>query len=252
MMNRVTSILILALVLFSIVACGPLNESPLPVLVVRGGHYYDTPEFEEMCLSLKGVSCDLVLTDHFEKMTVEEIDQEYSAILFLNQNKKYTTAEVHRKQYLDLAKRGVGMVFLQFTLSSQPEWDAYHDLVGGKWFLKQFEENAALHSTYFTDLTVDLKVLDPDHPVMEGLVDFTMTDAFYGNIYIDPSVHPLLGTDHPDLSKTIAWAHSYENSKIVYVMPGFTKNAYQNPSYKKLISNALKYVGSGDSANRHS
>ena len=213
-------------------------------MVVRGGHYYDTPQFEEMCLSLKGITSDLALTDHFEKMTAEEIDQKYDAILFLNQNKKYTTADKHRKQYMDLANLGVGMVFLQFTLSSQPEWDAYHDLVGGKWFLKSFEKNEKLHSTYLTDLTVNIKVLDTNHPVTEGLEDFTMTDAFYGNIHIDPSVHPLLGSDNPDLSPTIAWAHKYDNSKVVYVMPGFTKKAYGNSSYQKLITNALNYVAS--------
>ena len=71
-----------------------------------------------------------------------------------------------------------------------------------------------------------------------------MTDAFYGNIHIAPSVHPLLGSDNPDLSPTIAWAHKYDNSKVVYVMPGFTKKAYGNSSYQKLITNALNYVAS--------
>ncbi len=61
-------------------------------------------------------------------------------------------------------------------------------------------------------------------------------------IYIDASVHPLLGTDHPDIASTIAWAHEYRNSKVIYVMPGFTKGAYENPSYERLIANALKYV----------
>lgn len=245
MIKRLTTcVLIMAFAICSLTSCSQTNQPDLSVLVVRGGHYYDTPQFEEMCLSLKGITSDLALTDHFEKMTAEEIDQKYDAILFLNQNKKYTTADKHRKQYMDLANLGVGMVFLQFTLSSQPEWDAYHDLVGGKWFLKSFEKNEKLHSTYLTDLTVNIKVLDTNHPVTEGLEDFTMTDAFYGNIHIDPSVHPLLGSDNPDLSPTIAWAHKYDNSKVVYVMPGFTKKAYGNSSYQKLITNALNYVAS--------
>ena len=143
---------------------------------------------------------------------------------------------------MDLAKLGVGMVFLQFTLSSQPEWDEYHDLVGGKWFLKNYTEDPELHSTYFTDLTVNIKILDTKHPVTKGLKDFTMTDAFYGNIYIDPTVHPLLGSDNPDLAPALAWAHSYDQSKVIYINPGFTKKAYENESYQRLIENALRYV----------
>ncbi|MEM1297325.1 MAG: ThuA domain-containing protein [Verrucomicrobiota bacterium] len=214
----------------------------LPVLVVRGGHHYDTPEFEDMCLDLNGVEADLVLTAHLQQMSAEEIEEQYGAILFLNQNKYYPTAPKHRKQYMDLAERGVGMVFLQFTLSSQPEWDEFHDLVGGKWFLKNYTEDPKRHSTYFKDLTLDIEVLDREHPVTQGLEDFTLTDAFYGNIHIAPGVHPLLGTKHPDISPTIAWTHRYKNSEVVYLMPGFTKGAYQNESYIKLIENALGFV----------
>ncbi len=155
----------------------------VPVLVVRGGHSYDTPDFENMCLRLNGIKSDLVLTEHMEKMSVSEIDQKYDAILFLNQNKHYRTSNKNRKQYMDLTERGVGMVFLQFTLSSQPEWDEFHDLVGGKWFLKNYTKDPKLHSTYFTEMTLDIEVLDQRHPVTEGIVDFTMTDAYYGNIY---------------------------------------------------------------------
>jgi len=53
-----------------------------------------------------------------EKMPASEIDQRYGAILFLNQIKHYPTSAKNRKQYMDLANLGVGMVFLHFTLSS--------------------------------------------------------------------------------------------------------------------------------------
>lgn len=196
-----------------------------------------------MCLGLKGIQVDLVLTAHMQAMSAEEIDQRYDAILFLNQNKYYPTSPKNRKQYMTLANRGVGMVFLQFTLSSQPEWDEFHDLVGGKWFLKHYTEDPKLHSTYFTDMTLDIQVLDTDHPVTDDLNDFTMNDAYYGNIFMDPSVHPLLGTEHPDIAPVIAWTHTYANSRVVYIMPGFTKGAYQNKSYIRLIENALGFVG---------
>lgn len=220
------------------------EESKSSVLVVRGGHPYDTPEFEEMCLDLEGIKSDLVLTAHFNQMKVAEIKENYDAILFLNQNKQYPEPERNRKKYMDLADEGVGMVFLHFTLSSQPEWDEYHDLVGGKWFLKSFTEDKSLHSTYFPDMTLEIKVLDSEHPVTEGLMDFTMTDTYYGNIYMSPSVHSLLGADNPDVSSTIAWTHQYKNSKVVYIMPGYSKKAFEHPSYRKLVSNALRFVGS--------
>ena len=230
----------LSFLVISSTAC--LRAADFSVLVVRGGHAYDTPAFEEMCERLPEMDCDLVLTAHFERMSAKEIDDGYDALLFLNQNKRYRTSDRNRKRYMDLAKLGVGMVFLQFTLSSEPEWDEYHDLVGGKWFLKQYEPNKALHSTYFTDLTVNVNVLDPGHPTVAGLSDFQMTDAFYGNIFISDHVLPLLGCDHPEVSSTIAWTHQYQKSKVVYLMPGFTEQAYTNRSYQKFLTNSLRYV----------
>ena len=218
------------------------SDSPLSLLVVRGGHQYDTPEFEDMCRGFQGMDVNLVLSAHLHAMNATEVDEKYDAILFLNQNKYYPELPKNKKLYMDLAKLGVGMVFLQFTLSSQPEWDEYHDLVGGKWFLEAYSEDPKLRSTYFTDLTIDIQVLDTEHPVAEGLSDFTMTDAYYGNIHMDPAVHPLLGTEHPGIAKFIAWTHQYKNAKVVYVMPGFTKGAYQHPSYIKLLENALRFV----------
>ena len=221
---------------------GSSQSDALSVLVVRGGHPYDTPDFEEMCGELEGVKCDLVLAAHFETMTAEAIQNKYDALLFLNQNKKYTTTKKNRKRYMDLADLGVGMVFLHFTLSSEPEWDEYHDLVGGKWFLKKFEKDVSLHSTYFIDMTVDVSILDDAHPTTEGLESFTMTDTFYGNIMMDPKAHPLLGSNREEVADAIAWAHQYKKSKVVYLMPGFSKKAYLNKSYRKFLSNSLKYV----------
>ena len=211
-MNLEIQSLVFALTLLPLTLCQSQQEDP-SVMVVRGGHAYDTPAFEEMCQSLEGVKVDLVLTAHLEAIKAEVIQEKYDAILFLNQNKNYPEPERHKRKYMDLAKAGVGMVFLHFTLSSQPEWDEYHDLIGGKWFLKKFTEDQKLHSTYFIDIPVNIAVLDRDHPVTLGLQDFTLTDTYYGNIYMAPDVHPLLGTEHDDVADVIAWTHQYENRR---------------------------------------
>lgn len=218
------------------------QKSDTSVLVVRGGHPYDTPDFENMCENLDGVKVDLVLDAHFKSMKLDKIKEKYSAILFLNQNKYYEESKRTKEKYVNLTKEGVGMVFLHFTLSSQPNWDQYHEIIGGKWFLGKFTPEKAKRSTYYIDLKVDVKVLDKKHPVTKGIKNFTMTDVFYGNIHMEPEIHPLLGSDNPDLAP-IAWTQKYNNSKVVYIMPGYSKKAFGNASYQKLLSNALKYVG---------
>ena len=143
-------------ILLPLVCAWPIGER-LSVLFVRGGHYYDTPEFEDICLGLNDAVVDLVLTSQMENIAATENHNRQDAILFLNQNKDYPTSAKNRKQYTGLANLGAGMVILQLTLSSQPEGDEYQDLVDGKWFLKNYEKDPKKHSTYFTDLTFYIK-----------------------------------------------------------------------------------------------
>ena len=103
--------------------------------------------------------------------------------------------------------------------------------------------SARLHSTYTTDLTVKARVLNPSHPVTLGMKDFTITDAFYGNVAISPDVQPLLASTNEKTSGTLAWTHRFGNSKVVYFMPGFTGKAYGNRNYQQFLRNAVRYVG---------
>ena len=212
------------------------------VLVVRGGHPYDTPDFEEMCGKLKGVKADLVLTAHFNSMKVAQIKENYDAILFLNQNKYYEESGRSKKKYVELTKEGVGMVFLHFTLSSQPKWDTYHDIIGGKWFLRSHTKDKNKVSTYFMDKTVNIKVAAKDHPITDGIQDFSLTDTFYGKIYMNPNVTTLLISEDPKVGPSLAWVHKYNSSNIVYIIPGYTKKAYEDKNYRKLVANAFHYV----------
>lgn len=240
-LKKVIAFIPLFLFLFVFQISNSQEDVKTSVLVVRGGHPYDTPDFENMCNSLEGVNVDLVLDAHFKTMKLNKIKEKYTAILFLNQNKYYEESDKTKRKYVELTNEGIGMVFLHFTLSSQPNWDQYHDIIGGKWFLGKFTPEKAKRSTYFIDLKVDVKVLDKKHPVTKGIKDFTMTDVFYGNIYLKPEVKPLLGSNNKDLAP-IAWTQKYNKSKVVYIMPGYSKKAFENPSYKKLVSNALNYV----------
>ncbi|MGY6650272.1 ThuA domain-containing protein [Wenyingzhuangia sp. IMCC45574] len=227
-------------------SCNSSKEKELPVLVVRGGHYYDTPDFENMCLDLAGVKADLVMPSHFFKMETSELKEKYKAVLFLSQNKHYKEYFNNKKKYLNLTKEGVGIVFLNFTISSYPHWDTYHNILGAKYFLKPYTPNVEERSVYSPKITLELNVLDKSHPVTRGLDSFTLTDAFCGKIWMAEGLHPLLGVNHEDVSKVVAWTHEYQKSRVVYIMPGYYKETFQNTSYKKLIENALCYVAKDD------
>ena len=54
------------------------------------------------------------------------------------------------------------------------------------------------------------------------------------------------GWEHARGSDLIGWVKHYRNSPIVYLQCGDDPRAYENPQYRKLLSNAIEWVASQD------
>ena len=61
-----------------------------------------------------------------------------------------------------------------------------------------------------------------------------------------PTIKPLLKTSHPECTPTVAWTNTYNKSRIVYLLLGHGQEAHENPNYRKLIHNAIRWVGTAD------
>jgi type 1 glutamine amidotransferase len=110
-----------------------------------------------------------------------------------------------------------------------------------------------------------------EHPVLAGLEDgFDITDELYLKTSdYEANVLPLLRGDyafvqenftpppmapaeeqenwsHPPGSDLIVWANACRNSPIVVSDVGDSPLAYDDPSYRKLIENALRWVASAE------
>ncbi|MCK5464654.1 MAG: ThuA domain-containing protein, partial [Bacteroidales bacterium] len=87
-----------------------------------------------------------------------------------------------------------------------------------------------------------VRVIDKSHPVTAGLEDFEILDEGYSNTTQLPGMQNLLETSHPDCDRYIGWTHSVNNSKVVYLMGGHDKHAFEHPFFRKLVSNAINYT----------
>jgi len=97
-------------------------------------------------------------------------------------------------------------------------------------------------STFRHDVQFRVRVVDSKHPVTRGIADFDIRDETYGNFEVLPKVKPLLTTDEPTSNRVIAWAHTYGKSRVVYIQLGHDRHAYENPSYRRLVWQAIRYV----------
>ena len=51
---------------------------------------------------------------------------------------------------------------------------------------------------------------------------------------------------HPDGSGLVGWVKTAGRSPIAYLQPGHGPAAYANPSFRKLLANAIRWVASDD------
>ncbi len=132
---------------------------------------------------------------------------------------------------------------MHHSLANYQTWDKFLEIIGGRYLMdtmmvagKEFPG-----STYEHDVDMNIQVV-ADHPVTKGLEDFTIHDEIYGGYYVSPKVTPLLKTDHPQSTETIAWANQYGNSRIVTIQLGHDHFAYEDENFRKLLSKAINWV----------
>jgi len=220
--------------------CNINTGKQLNVMVVAGGHSFDTTEFVEMFSAMDKITFDTVMQPRANRMIATGATGQYDVIVFYDMWPEADSAV--RAGYQRLLERGIGMVFLHHALAGYQQWVEYANIIGGKYHTPKSYVDSSMYSSFQHDIEMDVTVVRSDHPVTRGEQDFSILDEGYGNIEVKNDVMVILTTDHPAASEKIGWVTTYRNSKLVYLMPGHDKQAYTNPNYRKLVANSIDFV----------
>jgi type 1 glutamine amidotransferase len=128
---------------------------------------------------------------------------------------------------------------------SYQNWAEYQTIIGGRYHQKEWiDDNGISHpaSTYKHDVRFRVKVADKEHPITKNVNDFDILDETYGNGSVNPEVHLLLFTDEPTSTPSLMWTNSYGKSKVVTLLLGHDNNAWTNPDFVKLLTQAILWV----------
>lgn len=246
-MNKLFSRLIIVFVsvFFGVVFFSCNTEKKMKVLVVTGGHGYDKEGFEELLAKLP-ISYDQVEHPDAMIMLTSEKVAPYDVVLLYDMPLR--SASNTDVGFYELTEAGKGVIVLHHAFCSYDFWEEYINIAGGNYLRYPREKDGVSQevSTYTHDVTFDVKVVDPNHPVTEGVSDFQITDETYGNIEIMPNVYPLLSATEPSSAPLVGWTKDYRNSRIVTLTLGHDRNAWENPSFIKILSQAIKWTAEKD------
>jgi type 1 glutamine amidotransferase len=94
------------------------------------------------------------------------------------------------------------------------------------------------------------RILNPDHPITEGVRDFVVTDEQHYMDYDKDRSHIFMqsenveGLDYRGFGPIApaGWAFDYGSGRVCYMSPGHLITALWNPEYEKLQQNAVRWL----------
>lgn len=211
--------------------------TPLTVAVVTGGHSFDVPNFHRFFRALAGFDCYIQHMEDFAAAPQATRDA-YHVILFYIMLQDGPSDEGRPgyagKPYSALSRLGQtkqGIFVMHHALLAYPEWSAWQEMVGlGDW-RPGFK--------YFHDERVPVKVVDPAHPITQGMSDWEMIDETYEMGDTDQDSHILLSTDHPHSMQHLGWTRQYGQSRVFCLQSGHDNQTWQNDPFRRVVERGL-------------
>jgi uncharacterized protein len=249
------------------------------LLVVSGGHPYETESFAEMLGSFGGWSITHLLHPAAETAIASGAADQVDALLFYDMaGYAFSGGAVQSRPpsagFCAALERyfasGRGAVAMHHALAGWADWPQWSEWVGGRFLYQAGRVRGAVcaDSGYRHNVTYDAQVI-ADHPVTVGLPDqFPVCDELYLAQVFEGDVTPLIraqhdfvrdnfysaslavagqmfsndGWDHPPGSDLIAWSKPVLAGQLVYLQCGDGPESYANANIRQFLSNALDFV----------
>jgi uncharacterized protein len=211
------------------------------VLLITGGHKFEREPFLQVfradaSLDVTHVEHSGTSADAWLRADLERVD----AVVLYDMPRDIDEAQ--KARFLSIFERGIGLLVMHHALVSFQGWPEYERIIGGRYVdHEKGGDPSRAPSGYQHDVSIPVQRVTP-HPVSAGLDDFTIQDEIYWNFRVAPDVVPLLRTSHPKSGNPIAWARTEGKSRVVYLLLGHGPSAYEHPSYRRLVANAIRHV----------
>jgi type 1 glutamine amidotransferase len=257
------------------------GTGPIKVLFVTKFHPFDR---EGLFSTLDALGTEITWTHVEEPASLAffnpELAKDYDVFMFFDapgrtRLKKPDGTEyfedpgpVARKNFQAFLQTGKGMVFLHHSIAAwNHTWPEYSETIGGAcdWGNPvTFRGKTWPNSGAVSPVKEHVTVVDKTSPIVKGIGDgFDITDEMYLCPYAEDSVHPLLRSDFKAIdsnftrryeggwrypggegSNLAGWTKTAGINPVVYLRNGHDKLAWDNPAWRMLVTNAIKWAAS--------
>jgi uncharacterized protein len=227
-----------------------VRSQHLRILVVTGGHDYDTVAFSDMFDSMQDVLTFSVLSfpEAFRSFKPEH-RQEFDAVILYHMWQNITPEQ--EQNLAGCIGEGKPMVVLHHSICAFDDWEEYRKITGGRYFHRPDTIDGRIYpvSGYEHGVRVKVHIADNTHPVTKGMTDTELLDETYADFYVEPGVTTLLTTGTPGSSPVVGWAKTYGRARVVTLQPGHDARTFENPWFREILLRAILWVCDSDEIN---
>jgi type 1 glutamine amidotransferase len=242
-MKKLLVFLIFIFVSISVFPTANPPSKPIRIMVITGGHDYNTEKFTEMLDNLgNNIQYQIAEFPGAYDMFLPENRSKYDVLVFYHMWQKITDKQA--VAFADCIRQGKPLVVLHHSICAFDDWPEYFNIIGGKYFHKPTIVKGKEYQacTYIHDLHFKVRIVNPDNPVTKGISDFDIFDETYKGYYVEDGVTPLLTTEDPSSSPVIGWTKVYGKARIVTLQSGHDAPTFGNPDFRKLLKQAVEWV----------
>jgi type 1 glutamine amidotransferase len=211
------------------------------VLIISGAGYYSDPwhsfadTSQRLADIIAGLGHAVAVSEAVEHALAEPGEPDLVVINIGNPREARPQSRIDAERGLDRhLQRGGALLGVHVSATSLPTMSGWSQMLGGHWL-----RGRTMHPEQ--DLATIL-VRVGAHPIVRGLVDFTVFDERYSYLHTNPGItvvceHQTDGRLHP-----IVWARESGLARVVYDGLGHDTRSYESPGHVELLRRAVGWL----------
>lgn len=209
------------------------------IAVITGGHAFEVQAFHELFHSQTGINAYIQHLDDFAS-TSEEARDNYHAVVFYmmplenprDENLPWYCGKP-KTALKHLGSTQQGIVLLHHGIVAYPNWPIWDEIAG---------VTRRVNASFHFNQRIPVEIAAPEHPIVRGLLPWTISDE----TYVIPDFHPdgqvLLTTCYSPSWPILAWARTYRNARVFCYQSGHDKSTYIDPGFRSVLGNGIRWT----------
>ena len=261
----------------------PEQDGKLNILLVTRGHPFDRDTFfdvfdsnpEIQYSNVEHPAAQFMFNPEMAKRFDCYVQYDMPGVQFGDAGPEYPEPpEFYKEGVRAMGEAGCPLVIMHHAAAAWPAWPEWAEIVGGHFLYTPMKSRGVDKPDSGYNIDVSHRVSPVlDHPITAGIKPFKIVDEVYLSQVFEDSVIPLFTSDweftrnnfysaanavvrgelnsnddwhHDNGSTQPCWIKTYKNAPVVYLQFGDGPIAYENPNFRRILAQAIKWASSDE------